>query len=184
MCDIEILIDNTFPIIEGMLKRSGSFPLQASVIKPDSMFTRVSTYNGAEGTSSAELITELKKAFRKKTGCYRSVAVFSDIITVDPNTSLQTQAIKVYIEAKNEPSAYIFYYPYSIAGNRQVRYSDTWSQITRKEIFDESEAGPEIPVFIQQPEISDDAISGRARRSALEKFWGRQSRPASRFTPK
>ena len=184
MCDIEMLINSTFPIIEGMLKKSGSFPLQASAIKPDSMFTRISTYNGAEQTSSAELITELKKAFRKKTGSYRSVAVFSNILTVNPDTSIKTRAIEVYIEAKNEQSAYTFYYPYSMTGNRDIRYADTWSKITRKEIFNESEAGPEIPVFIQQPEFQDDANLSRSRRSALEKFWGRMSRPASRFTPK
>jgi len=180
MCDIEKLIDNTFPIIEGMLKRSGSFPLQASAIKLNSMFTRISTGYGAKQTTTSELITELKKALRKKTGCYRSVAIFSDMRIVDPYTSMQIPAIEVYIEAKNEMSAYIFYYPYTLPGKKEVRFGNTWSQITRKEIFNKLEVDSEVPVFIEKPELPDDAITGRARRSALKKFWGPQASQAKR----
>lgn len=182
MCDIEKLIDNTFPIIEGMLKRSGNFPLQVSAIKHNGLYTRITTCYGAEQTSTTELVTELKKALRKKTGFYRSVAIFSDMLIVDPDTSLQIRAIEVYIEAKNEMSAYIFYYPYSLPGNKEVRFGNTWSQITRKEIINKIEVDPQVQVFIEKPELKDNAITGRKRRSAIEKFWGQQSSQAKRST--
>ena len=135
MNDIERLLDSTFPFIEDLLRKYEEFFPLASAIKTDNTIAQVGTYRDEEKPLSAKVIAELKKSFRTKKEDYKTVAIFYDVKVVNPNTGLKTDAVAVFVETKNEDTAYILYYAYILETGKQLIFSDSWKDKNDKEIF-------------------------------------------------
>jgi hypothetical protein len=137
MNDVERLLDNTFPLVEDLLKNYGEFFPIASAIKIDDTIAQVGTYDGNDKPLSNKVISDLKNAFKAKVKDYNAIAIFYDVKVVNPNTKLKTDAVAVFAETKNEDTAYVFYYAYSLTDNKQLIFSDSWKSKNGKEIFND-----------------------------------------------
>ena len=137
MNDIERLLDSTFPFVEELLKEHGEFFPLASAVKTNNSIAQVGTYDGDEQPLSNTVIADLKTAFRVKKDDYKTIAIFYDVRVVDPNTNLKTDAVAVFVETKNDNTAYTFYYPYVLTTDKDLSFSDAWKNANDKEIFND-----------------------------------------------
>jgi hypothetical protein len=137
MNDIEKLLDSTMPFVEGLLKNHGEFFPLASAIKTNDSIAQVGTYDGDDRPLSDKLIVDLKKAFRAKKDDYKTIAIFYDVRVVDPDTKVKTDAVAVFVETKNDDSAFTFYYPYTLTKDKQLTFSNPWKNKMTKEIFND-----------------------------------------------
>ncbi len=137
MNDIQTLINSTFPFVEDLLKKHGEFYPVASAIEPNDSITMVGTHDGNDKPLSQIVIDNLKTVLKQgaSKGQYKTIAIFYDVKTVDPNTKEKTDAIAVFVEHKEGKTAYIFYYPYKLTANRELTISKSFGSGTDKEIF-------------------------------------------------
>jgi len=135
MNDIERLLDSTFPFVENLLKEYGEFFPLASAIQTNDSIAQVGTFDGDDRPLSTQVIFDLKKAFIAKRNNYKSIAIFYDVKITDPTTNLKTDAIAVYVESENGKTAYTFYYPYELTGQKELIFSESWKIENDKEIF-------------------------------------------------
>lgn len=56
---------------------------------------------------------------------------------VDPDTKVKTDAVAVFVETKNDDSAFTFYYPYTLTKDKQLTFSNPWKNKMTKEIFND-----------------------------------------------
>jgi hypothetical protein len=135
MNDIEKLLDITMPFVEELLKNHGEFfPLASAVMTNDSI-APVATYDGNERPLSDNLIVDFKEVFRANKDDYKTIAIFYDVRVNDPDTKVNTDAVAVFIESKNDYSAFKFYYPYTLTKDKPLTFSNPWKTTTPKEIF-------------------------------------------------
>jgi hypothetical protein len=137
MNDIEKLLDSTIPFVEELIIKHGEFFPLASAIKTNDIVVQVGTYDRDERPLSDKLIVDLKRALRAKRNDYKTIAIFYDVRVVDPDSKVKTDAIAVFVETKNDVSAFTFYYPYSLTNDKQLRFSNPWKNEIDKEIFND-----------------------------------------------
>ncbi len=137
MNDIEKLLDSTMPFLEGLIKKHGEFFPLASAIKTNDSIAQVGTYDGDDRPLSDKLIADLKNALRAKRNDYRTIAIFYDVKVVDPSTKVKTDAIAVFVETKNDDSAFTFYYPYTLTTDKELIFSNPWKNKMGIEIFND-----------------------------------------------
>ena len=135
MNDIEKILHSTMPFVEGLLKENGEFFPLASAIKTNDSIAQVGTYDGEDRPLSDKVIADLKKAFRAKKDEYKTIAIFYDVRVVDPDSKVKTDAVAVFIETKNDHSAYTFYYPYSLTKDNELTFANPWKNKAKSEIF-------------------------------------------------
>lgn len=135
--DIQTLIEKTFPFVEDLLKKYGEFYPVASAIKPNDSIATVGTYDGDDRPQSQTVIDNLKTGLKAgaKKGQYKTVAIFYDVKTIDPNTKQKTDAVAIFVEHKVGKTAYIFYYPYELTQEHKINFSGSFGNATDKEIF-------------------------------------------------
>ena len=137
MNDIERLLESTFPFVEELLKEHGEFFPLASAIKTNDSIAQVGTYDGDEQPLSSTVIADLKTAFRANKDDYKTIAIYYDVRAVDPNTNLKTDAVAIFVETKNDDTAYTFYFPYVLTTAKELSFSDAWKNVSTKEIFND-----------------------------------------------
>lgn len=135
MSNTERLINSTFSFIKELLKKNGEFFPVASAIQTNDSVAQVGTYDGNERPLSDKLISDFKTGLRARKEDYQAIAIFYDVRVIDPNTNLKTDAVAVFIEAREENSAQIFYYPYLLNAEKQLIFSEPWKNAGNKEIF-------------------------------------------------
>ncbi len=135
MHDAERLLETTMPFVEDLLKQYGEFFPVASAIKINGDVAQVGTYNGDDHPLSSTVITELKDAFRAKQADYTTIAIFYDVRVTHPSTISKTDAIAVFIESRDEETAYTIFYPYILTDNKQIVFAEAWKELSAKEIF-------------------------------------------------
>lgn len=69
-------------------------------------------------------------------GEYKTIAIFYDVRTINPNTNEKTDAIAVFAEHINGNTAYDFYYPYKLIENKEICLSASFGNLTNKEVFE------------------------------------------------
>ena len=136
MNDIKRLLNSTMPLVKELLEKYGEFYPLASAIKINDSIAQVGTNNGDEKPLSKNLILEIKKALKHKKDTYKTIAIFYDITTVDPDTNVKIDAIAVFVENKNNDFAFTFYYPYTLK-NKKLIFLDPWKSEIEKEIFND-----------------------------------------------
>ena len=137
MDDIEILLNDTMPFVEDLLKKYGEFFPVASAIKIDGSVALMGTYDGDEKPSADKLIADFKTAFKADRDDYRAITIFYDVSVVNPDTGQKGDAIAVFVETKNDDDAYTFYFSYSLISNEELEFNNSWKNIEAKEIFNE-----------------------------------------------
>ena len=137
MEDFKRLTDATFPFVEDLLKKHGEFFPLASAIEKNDSIANVGTYDGNEQPLSDKVIADLKIGLREgaKKGDYKAIAIFYDVRVIDPNTNQKTDAVAVFVENKNDATAYKLFYPYTLTKDRVLTFAESWKNITEKEIF-------------------------------------------------
>jgi len=134
MDDFKKLIETNLPFIESLLTEYGEFYPVACAIDHKENIKQVGTYLGEEHPSSNDVLTELKKAFKANKEDYKAIAIFYDVRIIDPNTSLKTDAIAVFLEAQRENKGFTFYFPYQLTDG-QLIFSESWKNENEKEIY-------------------------------------------------
>jgi hypothetical protein len=137
MEDFEILLESTFPFIKKMLSEHGEFYPLASAIDKNDKIVSIGSSDGTEMPNSNDLFLLLKKAFKEDAinGKYKSIAIFYDVEVTDPNTNEKSNAIAVFLENKNDKSAYNFFYTYILTNDGNIEFKESWRNEVEKEIF-------------------------------------------------
>jgi hypothetical protein len=133
--DIEKLLNSIFPLVEELLTKYGEFFPFASAINANGSISTIGTYDGDEQPLSDKVITDLKKGIRANKDDYKVIAIFYDISVLNPKTNIKTDAVAVFVETRNENTAYTFYYTYTLTSNKKLIFSDSWRNQEDKEIF-------------------------------------------------
>src|SRR5690349_3860791 len=136
MEDFEKLLDAIFPFVEDLLVKYGEFYPLASAIDNQGEIISIGSYDGDDHPESDKVIADLKIGLREgvQKGEYRAISLFYDVRVTD-DTGEKTDAIAVLVENKEEPSAYILYYPYQLTEDKELVFSESWRSETDKEIF-------------------------------------------------
>jgi len=135
MNDAERLIESTMPFVEELLRNYGEvYPVAYAITANDSI-AQVGVLNGNDQPLSSDLLEDLKKGIRAKRIEYKTIAIFYDVRTVEPDSGNNTDAIAVYIESRVDNTAFTVYYPYSLTQNKHLTYSNPWKYKNEKEIF-------------------------------------------------
>lgn len=137
MNDTERLLNSTFPFIEDLLKKYGEFFPLASAVQTNDSIANIGTYDGNEHPKSNKVISDIKKGLRDgaEKGAYRTIAIFYDVKVIDPNTNQKTDAIAIFVDSKNDITAFTFFYPYKLTMDKQLKFSESWKNLSEKEIF-------------------------------------------------
>ena len=136
MSDAQRLLDNNFSFVEELLKKYGEFYPLASAIRADDNIVQIGTFDGDEKPLSDKLIGDLKKGLRAKKENYKSIIIYYDVRVASPFSEQKTDAIAAYFESKYEKTAYVFYCPYLLTKEREIKFFKSWKEETAKEIFD------------------------------------------------
>lgn len=133
MDDIQNILDETFPLVERLLKEYGEFyPLSSAVnIEQKVEHVILEEDEKNDNPKSNSVIAELKKELRWRKDEFLAIAIFYDVKLKER----QTDAIAVFVEHKIEMEAYTFYYPYKLIGKDLV-FEKSWKVIEKIQIFE------------------------------------------------
>lgn len=134
MNTIQQLLDSTFPFVENLLREQGEFYPLAAAVTTDLKIAQVGTYDGNEYPESQDVISLLKSALKAKSKNYLAVTLFYDVMVTDHDTGLKKDAVAVFAETKEDDTAFIFYYPYTLI-NKQLEFLSSWKTAVEKQIL-------------------------------------------------
>ena len=84
---------------------------------------------------SDKLITDFKTAFKANRNDYRTITIYYDVRTINPETEQKTDAIAVFVETKYDNDAYTFFFSYSLTSDKELEFGNSWKNLEAKEIF-------------------------------------------------
>ncbi|OXB00710.1 hypothetical protein [Flavobacterium pectinovorum] len=133
MDDIQNILDETFPLVERLLKEYGEFYPLSSAVNIEQKVEHVILEEDEENDNpeSNSVIAELKKELRWRKDEFLAIAIFYDVKVKEQ----QTDAIAVFVEHKKEMEAFTFYYHYELVDNDLI-FGKSWKTIEKMQIFE------------------------------------------------
>lgn len=133
MDDIQNILDETFPLVERLLKEYGEFYPLSSAVNIEQKVEHVILEEDEENDNpkSNSVIAELKKELRWRKDEFLAIAIFYDVKLKER----QTDAIAVFVEHKIKMEAYTFYYPYKLI-DKDLVFEKSWKVIEKMQIFE------------------------------------------------
>ena len=134
MDKIELLLNDTFPVIEKLMEEYGEFYPLASAVKNDNSIAPVATFYEDDYPKASDLLEKLKEAFLAKKDDYKALVIFYNVKVINPNTKIKTDAIAVLAEEKSEHISFTLFYPFTVKKNEMI-FSEPWKSYKEREIF-------------------------------------------------
>ena len=135
----EDLMNEALPFAKQLLQKHGEFYPYGMAMQPDGKISAVAVANGSDHPKSAEVISDLKKAFidgvRAKR--YKATALVYDSRVVVPKTGNQSDAIAVSLNHRDGYSVVVFF-PYRIE-HAELSLDDAFATVGDKGIFPPSQ---------------------------------------------
>jgi hypothetical protein len=130
--NIQNILNTTFPLIEKLLKDYGEFHPLASFSRLDGTVEQLLDFDGTdmEFPNPDTIISNLKKAFIFRKEELAAIAIFKDVWIKEQ----ELDAVVVFVEDKDDTSAYSLVYPYKLEDG-ELEFFKPWKQLEEKEIF-------------------------------------------------
>jgi hypothetical protein len=132
MKEIQKILDVTFPFVESLLKDYREFYPLASVVKLNGTVDQVTKFKGdnIDFPNSVSVLENLQNELRSKREDFIAIAIFYDVKLPEK----QSDAVAIYVESKEENSAYTFFYTYMFEQNELV-FTESWKVLESMEIL-------------------------------------------------
>ena len=130
--NIQNILNKTLPLIEKLLKDYGEFHPLASFSRLDGTVEQLLDFDGnnVEFPNPDAVINNLKSAFRYRKDELSAIAIFKDVWIKEQ----ELDAVVIFVEDKDETSAYSLVYPYKLEDG-ELEFFKPWKQVEEKEIF-------------------------------------------------
>ena len=132
MKEIQKILDITFPFVETLLNDYREFYPLVSVVKLNGTVDQVTKFKGdnIDFPDSVSVLENLKNELRSKHKDFIAISIFYDVKL----PKKQSDAVAIYVETKEENSAYTFFYTYKFEQNELV-FTESWKILESTEIL-------------------------------------------------